>query len=238
MGGFEYDGGGGYLYDLSIIVPFYNTEKFARKCIDSRIGQETHFDVQIILVDDGSPDDCGIICDEYAQKYSRIKVIHKENGGLSDARNVGIKNADGRYIMFVDSDDYLSNNAVEVLMSNAIENSADIVEGSYSEFRNSGKSKEYRHVTSIQSNGCNMFGFAWGKVFRASLFDSICFPVGYWFEDTIIPALIYPVAEVTVTLSDVVYNYYIKNKLRTIFVSKKTKNYNKKVKDEQKIVHL
>lgn len=90
---------------ISVIIPIYKVEKYLNKCVDSVLAQNFK-DLEIILVDDGSPDRCPQICDEYAEKDSRIKVIHKENGGLSDARNVGIQIATGEYLMFLDSDDY------------------------------------------------------------------------------------------------------------------------------------
>ena len=93
---------------FSIIIPIYNVEKYLRQCIDSVLA-EIFSDCEIILVNDGSPDGCGEICDEYANKYSHIKVIHKQNGGLSDARNAGIKEAKGDYLIFLDSDDYWIN---------------------------------------------------------------------------------------------------------------------------------
>ena len=97
---------------FSIVVPIYNVENYLHKCIDSLIGQ-TYKDIEIILVDDGSIDNCPAICDEYAQKDVRIKVVHKENGGLSDARNKGIETATGKYVVFVDSDDYIELDALE-----------------------------------------------------------------------------------------------------------------------------
>ena len=100
---------------ISIIVPIYSVESYLNKCIDSIINQ-TYKNLEIILVDDGSPDDCGKICDEYAKKDRRIKVMHKVNGGLSDARNAGLDIANGEYISFVDSDDWLEVNALEVLI--------------------------------------------------------------------------------------------------------------------------
>ena len=102
---------------ISVIVPVYKVEKYLEKCIESIIKQ-TYTNLQIILVDDGSPDNCGKICDEYAKKDSRIEVIHKINGGLSDARNVGINRANGRYIGFVDSDDYVEPDYLEQLLNN------------------------------------------------------------------------------------------------------------------------
>lgn len=101
---------------VSIIVPVYNVEKYLKKCVDSIINQ-TYKNLEIVLVDDGSTDNSGKICDEYAKKDSRIKVIHKQNGGLSDARNVGIDNSKGKYITFIDSDDTIENDYVEYLYS-------------------------------------------------------------------------------------------------------------------------
>ena len=99
---------------ISVIIPIYKVEKYLRECIDSIINQSFK-NLEIILVDDGSPDNCGKICDEYAKKDNRLKVIHKENGGLSSARNAGLDIATGEYISFVDSDDYVSNKFIENL---------------------------------------------------------------------------------------------------------------------------
>lgn len=100
---------------VSVIVPVYKVEKYLSECIESILNQ-TYVDFELILVDDGSPDRCGEICDEYAWKDSRVKVIHKENGGVSRARNTGIHAAQGKYIMFVDSDDYIERNSIEIMM--------------------------------------------------------------------------------------------------------------------------
>lgn len=94
---------------LSIIIPIYNVEKYLRDCVDTVLTQ-TFRNIEVILVDDGSPDSCPTICDEYAQSDNRVKVIHKKNGGLSDARNEGLKMASGDYVMFLDSDDYYAHN--------------------------------------------------------------------------------------------------------------------------------
>ena len=112
---------------ISVIVPIYGVEKFLPNCIESLLRQ-TYTDLEIILVDDGSKDNCPAICDEYAKKDNRIKVIHKENGGLSSARNAGLKKACGEYISLIDSDDFVAPNFYEVLLGNAIKNDADISE--------------------------------------------------------------------------------------------------------------
>ncbi len=105
---------------VSIVVPIYNVEKYLNDCVDSVLNQ-TYQNLEIILVDDGATDSSGKICDEYAKKDKRIKVIHKENGGLSDARNKGLEMVSGDYVYFLDSDDYLANDCIEILL-NAIKN--------------------------------------------------------------------------------------------------------------------
>lgn len=102
---------------VSVIVPIYKVEPYLKRAVDSIINQ-TYSKLEIILVDDGSPDNCGKICDDYAKRDNRIKVIHKENGGLSDARNAGLDIATGEYIAFVDSDDYIAEDFVETLLWN------------------------------------------------------------------------------------------------------------------------
>lgn len=110
---------------ISVIIPVYNVEKYLRECVESVIGQ-SYKNTEIILVDDGSTDSSGMICDEYAQQDSRIKAIHKKNGGLSDARNAGLAVCTGDYISFVDSDDTIEENMLEILIRNALDNDAEI----------------------------------------------------------------------------------------------------------------
>lgn len=110
---------------ISIIVPVYNVEQYITRCIES-ITSQTYRNIEILLIDDGSTDNSGNICDEYQKKDSRVMTFHKTNGGLSDARNYGIKHASGQYLCFVDSDDYISKHMVEILYNNLIKYSADI----------------------------------------------------------------------------------------------------------------
>lgn len=113
---------------FSVIVPIYNVEKYLPRCIDSLVNQ-TLKDIEIILVDDGSPDNCPVICDEYAAKDDRIKVIHKKNGGVSAARNDGLYFATGEYVIFCDSDDWMELDACEVMYETALQNDVDVVVG-------------------------------------------------------------------------------------------------------------
>lgn len=121
---------------VSVVVPVYKVEEYLRECIDSIISQ-TYTHLEIILVDDGSPDTCGKICEEYALNDSRITVYHKDNGGLSDARNYGMARSHGEFITFVDSDDIIMPNFVETLMNLIHEHDADIATSSFFSFRNS-----------------------------------------------------------------------------------------------------
>lgn len=130
---------------VSVIVPVYNVEDYIRECLDSLINQ-TLTDIEIILVDDGSKDLSGDICDEYAKKDCRIKVIHKENGGQSSARNAGLKVSTGEYILFVDSDDYIVENTLETLLNEAKKNDADIVHGDIKNDDQSLEDKEFRKL--------------------------------------------------------------------------------------------
>lgn len=117
-------------YLISVIVPVYNVEKYLDECVESIINQ-TYKNLEIILVDDGSPDHCPDMCEKWAEKDSRIKVVHKKNGGLSSARNAGLDVAQGDYIGFIDSDDFIDNDMFEMLLNNALEYSAEVSRCSY-----------------------------------------------------------------------------------------------------------
>ena len=118
---------------ISIIVPVYNVEKYVAECIESIIKQ-TYQNLEILLIDDGSTDNSGKICDKYAEKDKRIKIIHKENGGVSSARNLGLDLAQGEYIAFIDSDDFVSNKYIESLYSAIEHKDAEIVLSKYSNY--------------------------------------------------------------------------------------------------------
>ena len=196
-----------YEYELSIIIPFYKTQRFARKCIESVLQQKTSVKYEVLLVDDGSPDNCGKILDEY-NSFSNVTVIHQKNQGLSAARNVAILASRGEYIMFIDSDDYVSDHAVDALMKAARSEGADIVEGAFTTTLSNGfpiKRHNRQYLASNNSNG--MYGYAWGKVFKRTIFSQVCFPVGYVWEDTIIAGIIFKLAKKFVTLPNEVYFY-------------------------------
>lgn len=177
---------------ISVIIPVYNVEKYLKNCIDSVIAQ-TYKNIEIILVDDGSQDGCGVICDEYVEKDSRIKVFHKENGGLSDARNVGIEQATGKYITFIDSDDCVSSEYVEYLHELLTKNNTKISIAAHTVVSNKkrinfGEGYIENVLTTAEclermlcEDGFSVS--AWAKLYSKELFDGIRFPKGKLNED-------------------------------------------------------
>lgn len=204
---------------ISIIVPVYKVEPYLRRCVDSILAQ-TYTDFELILVDDGSPDNCGAICDEYAAKDSRIRVIHQENGGLSAARNAGLDVAAGEYITFVDSDDLLLDTYLEMLFDTIHTKGADISVCDIIKFSNDEQLKiESDNQTSVATmsgrDACasiyKMDGIvpvmAWGKLYKRELFDGIRYPVGKIHEDdATTPKLLYN-AKSVVLISNQLYLY-------------------------------
>lgn len=203
---------------VSVIIPIYNVEKFLCKCIDSIINQ-TYKKLEIILVDDGSPDKCGDICDEYALKDNRIKVIHKENGGLSEARNYGLDVAKGDYIYFIDSDDYAEPDAIEILINIAQEQDADIVIADIRYVDEKGNvlnnnAKQYCSLkTSDYTADSAAYTFAdldwgaWNKLYKKNLYETIRFPVKKIHEDETIMFQLFYNCKKIVYISQQLYNY-------------------------------
>lgn len=123
---------------VSVIVPVYNTEKYLKQCLDSLVAQ-TYKNIEVIMVDDGSKDSSGAICDEYAKKYKNFQVIHKKNAGLGMARNTGMEYMNGEYVFFLDSDDYLETECIDILYQNLTRNHVDICKGGFKKVTDSGK---------------------------------------------------------------------------------------------------
>ena len=193
---FEVENGGEL---ISIIVPIYNVEKYLRMCLDS-IEQQTYSNIEVLLINDGSPDASGEICQEYVARDSRFHYFEKENGGLSDARNYGIERSNGKYITFVDSDDWLELTYVEDLYQAAIRNDADTVVSHFTIYNESDRNY-YVHIwddyyektytgeelvlelPSLESEGY-VFTTSWGILFNQKLFNNIRFPKGKVIEDS------------------------------------------------------
>lgn len=181
---------------ISVIVPVYNVEKYLAKCLDS-ILMQSYRDIEVILVDDGSPDKCPQICDAYADSDSRVKVIHKKNGGLSDARNAGLKVAVGEYVAFVDSDDWVHEAYIKELVLAAKSIDADVAVCDYqsvNEFEvievklNRAKPREFDSISAVKdifSADTVLWVMTWNKLYRRSLFTEhkIEFPTGKIHED-------------------------------------------------------
>lgn len=174
---------------VTVVIPIYKVEKYLNRCIESVVKQ-TYKNLEIILVDDGSPDRCPQMCEEWKQKDSRIKVIHRENGGLAAARNSGINVAQGQYIAFVDSDDYMHPEYIEILYHIMKEENADLVACDHQEVGaeeiismpkigiNGIKKKHLEEVTPV-TIGIT----AWNKLYKKQLFDEVRYPEGKIHED-------------------------------------------------------
>ena len=204
---------------ISIIIPVYKVEKYLNKCVESVVNQ-THKNLEIILVDDGSPDNCPAMCNEWAKKDDRIKVIHKKNGGLSDARNAGLEIMTGNYVMFVDSDDFLDASICEKLL-NIIEKydvgfamcGTNIVD----------ENGNIKAVPKSDENVCVFTDFdalrqllnpklpyimtAWAKLYKSSVFKNIKYPVGKLHEDEFVIANIIEESKSFAYSNEKMYNY-------------------------------
>lgn len=203
---------------VSVVVPVYKVEKYIERCVDSILNQ-TYKNLEILLIDDGSPDKSGEICDSYALKDKRVRVIHKNNGGLSDARNVGIDISKGKYITFVDSDDWIEKTYIEELY--------DLIESTNSEiaicnflkvsdenFKKINKVQYIIEKSNIEAlyelygKFSTQFTVAWGKLYNRRLFDDIRFPYGKVHEDLYVcHKLIYKSKKVSYT-NKILYYYF------------------------------
>lgn len=205
---------------ISIIVPIYNVEKYLNRCIESIVNQ-TYQNLEIILVDDGSPDQCPAICDQWALKDSRIKVIHKENGGLSDARNKGMEIASGDYIGFIDSDDWIHFQMYEKLYHILKQENADIVSCDFQRvnrienkemnyYKEDGEIKSYCTEKALEAliieHGLQQV--VWNKLYKRDLLDNIYFPYGKYNEDEFWSYQVIARAKKTVTTSYQGYYYF------------------------------
>lgn len=205
---------------ISVIVPVYKVEKYLNRCIDSIIKQ-TYHNLEILLVDDGSPDNSGKICDEYAKKDERIKVIHKPNGGLSDARNYALEIAKGEYIGFVDSDDYIKEDMFQTLYDLCEENNADIsivsfyemVENRVIAVRDSGQLQVMDKIEAIKELliDTKIQSYAWNKLFKKDLFVGLRFPTGKNFEDIATTLILFEKCNKIVRLEEPKYYYVRRN---------------------------
>lgn len=203
---------------ISIIVPVYNVAKYLPRCIDSIISQ-TYSNLEIILVDDGSTDESGAICDEYSKTDKRIRVLHKENGGQSSARNAGLDIANGEFIAFADADDWVANNYIEEMHLNLIEFDAEISAVSYfkvSASHSPTSSKESRNtklLNPIEATAATLYQnkldtSPWCKLFHRHLFHNLRFVDGILYEDLELIPRIYLSSKNIVWSNSKLYFYY------------------------------
>ncbi|OME03476.1 glycosyltransferase family 2 protein, partial [Paenibacillus odorifer] len=202
---------------ISVVVPIYNVELYLYKCIES-IMQQSYENIEIILVDDGSLDKSGDICDEYAKKDNRIKVIHKENAGLSSARNAGIHISKGSYICFIDSDDWINKEFINMLFLKIIEYDADVVvcgfiyEYGEKNIENNFKSSHefldsHEALKNLYNENYLNMTVAWNKLYKKQLFDTIQYEVGIINEDeNVIHEILYKSSKI-ICINKCLYHY-------------------------------
>lgn len=202
---------------ISVIVPVYGVEKYIEHCVNSILHQ-TYHNLEIILVDDGSPDNCGCICDDFARRDNRIKVIHKKNGGLSDARNEGLKIANGDFLAFVDSDDWIDLTLFEKVINGFENHNVEIV--CFGSYKTDGNKKITHYVTNkefewTKDEALNALckndrieSHVWDKVYKKELFESITFPVGKCYEDVYVMHRVFMRAKNILFIDSPLY-YYI-----------------------------
>lgn len=202
--------------NISVIVPIYKVEPYLRRCVDSLL-QQTCENFELILVDDGSPDNCGAICDEYAAMDDRVRVIHKPNGGLSDARNAGLEIARGEYIAFVDSDDWVAPEFLERMLEAMRETGADICEcdilRTYGEenvqYAANASSVVYdteKAMEELIRDGA-FHQYVWNKLYRRAVIGDNLFPKGKTNEDEFWTYRVFGNAKKVVKIPDVLYFY-------------------------------
>lgn len=203
---------------VSVIIPVYKVEKHLDRCVTSILNQ-TEQDFEIILVDDGSPDRCPQICDAYAQRYKNISVIHKKNGGLSDARNAGIEYAlcesESEYITFIDSDDWIHPQYLEFLIKAIIEANSDISCCKPKRISSQEEMKSFPRAEVCAETASELYlskkidiTSAWGKLYKKELFQELRFPKGKLFEDDwIIPMLLFSGVKISAIQNELYYYF-------------------------------
>lgn len=207
------------MHDLiSVIIPVYKVEKYLCRCVDSVL-EQTYTNIEIILVDDGSPDNCPVMCDEYARQDSRVKVIHQENAGLSGARNAGIDMAQGQWLAFVDSDDYLAADFLERLYQTCVDTGSSLsvcrweyVRGETIPEHGTGETRVYtgrEMLANLYVPDGAYFVVAWNKLYRKELFEDIRYPLGRIHEDEATTYRIYDKVKKAAYVDRSLYGYFV-----------------------------
>lgn len=196
--------------DLQIVVPAYNVEEYLEDCMDSILSQNTKYSYHVVLVDDGAKDRTPEIADRYTDD-PKVTVIHQKNRGLSGARNTGMKELFGRYVLFVDSDDVLCEGAIEGLLDTAYQNDCDLVEGGAYYLMDGHRTVMHRCDADrrITNPYEDLHGHAWGKLYKRELLENLGFPEGYWYEDSLLSFLVFPAAKNICVSKQMAYAYRI-----------------------------
>lgn len=229
-GGFDLKGGVPSL--ISIIIPVYRVEPYLHKCIDSVLSQ-TYKDIEVLIIDDGSPDQCGKICDEYAMNDSRVVVLHTANNGLAAARNIGLNKARGEYIGFVDSDDWIEPDMYEVMIQSLEKTGAnvcecDIYSDNYSMFSDCSLCKNNEFIIYNKNEALEALidgkikNVTWNKLYKRHTFESLSFPIGRNYEDVAIMHHIIGKADKYVQIDARKYHY--RNRTDSISQTRNAKN--------------
>ncbi len=205
---------------VSIIIPIYKVEQYLHRCVDSVLAQ-TYKNIEIILVDDGSPDRCSEICDEYAAADKRVKAIHQKNGGLSAARNAGFEACEGEYLYYLDSDDFITSDCIELLYKGIIKTGADVSCGSYKFFFDGDSCDVCRKIKTYDVMDSSVvlrnlldgkvsleFAVVWNKLIKKDKVSSIRFPIKKYHEDEYYNWKLYLNTESVCFINQITYMYY------------------------------
>jgi len=217
-------------YDLSLIVPVYNSEKYLERCIKSMVNQKTKFKYEIIFINDGSTDGSEEILKKYRQ-MDNIKIINQKNTGISGARNKGLSIAEGKYIGFIDNEDYVSEEYIEKLLNRAYLKDADMIKCGHFRVNKKGifavKTYEEASVCGFIGEKINLYsGLIWEGITKREMWDKVRFPAGFWYEDVITKIILMRICTKFECLGEALYYYYLheNNASKKIWTSENIKS--------------
>lgn len=199
-------------YDLQIVVPTYNAEKYINQCLGSLRTQISKYEILVTIINDGSTDGTSKILDDFPKTFENsqitIEIINQSNKGYSGARNTALRDIKGKYIMFLDSDDVLPENAVGIMLEKAYEHDADILQGSWYTFVNDIREEHIvQEIKEPEKVKGYISGYPWGKLYKYSVLEHFQFPDGYWFEDTPISFILAAMPLRCISIKNVIYGY-------------------------------
>ena len=211
---------------ISVIIPVYNVEKYLEECLES-VTKQTYDNLEIILIDDGSTDNSSKICDMWDKLDDRIIVVHKENGGLSEARNSALDIMTGECVFFLDSDDFLYKDTLKILLDEMISSNAEIVSGNLKQFRKISEIKQLEKNVQFQKGTNELFylqiisNHACGKLYKSCLFDDVRYPIDRYYEDVATTHFLYKKSNVVSHTNEGLYLYRIHENTITSNIDRK-----------------